>query len=83
MSILIGVEEAEFTYLQKETRSTPGNLGAQLDKLSAAGYLALEKTFKGKRPCTTAHITAEGTEAFRKHVEALKSYFEPTPPSGS
>ena len=43
MSMLLSVEEAEFTYLKQETKATAGNLSVQIDKLSKAGYI--EVTF--------------------------------------
>ncbi len=39
MSILIGVEEADFVYIRKQTGATAGNLSVQIDKLSEAGYI--------------------------------------------
>lgn len=74
MSILAGVEEAEFSYLKKQTGATSGNLSVQIDKLSAAGYISVEKGFKGKVPCTTCKITPVGLDAFEKYVNALKEY---------
>lgn len=74
MSILAEVESAEFSYLRKQTDSTAGNLSVQIDRLSAAGYITVEKGFKGKMPCTTCKITPEGIEAFRNYVTALKEY---------
>ena len=74
MSILADVESAEFSYLRKQTNSTAGNLSVQIDKLSAAGYITVEKGFKGKMPCTTCKITPEGIEAFKNYVTALKEY---------
>lgn len=74
MSILADVESAEFSYLRKQTDSTAGNLSVQIDKLSAAGYITVEKGFKGKMPCTTCKITPEGIEAFKNYVTALKEY---------
>ena len=74
MSILISVEEAEFTYLKQETKATAGNLSVQIDKLSKAGYIEVVKTFKGKMPCTLCRITPNGVEAFEEYVEALKTY---------
>ena len=47
LSLLAGVEEAEFTWLRTKTGSTDGNLGAQLMKLEEAGYVAVEKKFAG------------------------------------
>ena len=74
MSILIGVDEADFTYLKKQTGATSGNLSVQIDKLMAAGYITVEKGFKGKMPHTTCKITTTGQEAFNKYVESLKEY---------
>ena len=74
MSILISVEEADFTYLKQETKATAGNLSVQLDKLSKAEYIEVTKTFKGKMPCTLCRITPKGIEAFEEYVEALKTY---------
>ena len=45
MSILISVEEADFTYLKQETKATAGNLSVQIDKLSKAEYIEVIKTF--------------------------------------
>ena len=39
MSILMNVEEADFTYIKNATNSTAGNLSVQIDKLSSAGYI--------------------------------------------
>lgn len=50
MSILMNVEEADFVYLRQKTESTAGNLSVQLDKLSSAGYITVEKGFVGKSP---------------------------------
>ena len=74
MSILIGVDEADFTYLKKQTGATSGNLSVQIDKLMAARYITVEKGFKGKMPHTTCKITTTGQEAFNKYVESLKEY---------
>lgn len=74
MSILVGVGEADFTYLKKQTGATSGNLSVQIDKLLTAGYISVEKGFKGKVPRTTCKITAAGQEAFESYVKALKEY---------
>ena len=76
MSLLISTEEAEFPYIKEHTGATSGNLSVQIDKLSAAGYIEVEKTFKGKKPCTICRITPKGMEAFEEYVEALKSYLD-------
>ena len=74
MSVLAGVEEADFSYLKKQTGATSGNLSVQIDKLTAAGYITVEKGFKGKMPRTACRITPAGAEAFRNYVDALKTY---------
>lgn len=74
MSILMNVAEADFVYLKEKTESTAGNLSVQLDKLSAAGYITVEKGFVGKKTRTTARMTDKGRNAFVEYVEALKQY---------
>lgn len=73
-SILMNVEEADFVYLREKTESTAGNLSVQLDKLSSAGYISVEKGFVGKKTRTTCQITEEGRKAFEDYVDALKQY---------
>jgi DNA-binding MarR family transcriptional regulator len=74
MSLLISVDSAEFTFLKEKTNSTAGNLSVQLDKLSEAGYINIEKTFKGKKPLTTCKVTKKGVKAFEDYVNTLKQY---------
>lgn len=74
ISILISAEEADFVYLKEQTGATSGNLSVQIDKLSEAGYIEVERGFVGKRTRTVCKITPVGVEAFEKYVEALKGY---------
>ena len=74
MSILMNVEEADFVYLKEKTESTAGNLSVQLDKLSSAGYISVEKGMSGKRPRTICSVTKIGRDAFEEYVEALRTY---------
>ena len=74
MSILASVDNAEFSYIKQQTGATSGNLSVQIDKLSAAGYITVEKGFKGKVPCTTCKITPAGLTAFENYVNSLKEY---------
>ncbi|MDR3250350.1 MAG: transcriptional regulator, partial [Tannerella sp.] len=60
MSLLIGVEEADFVFLKEETGATSGNLSVQIDKLREAGYINVEKTFRRKMPRTVCRITRTG-----------------------
>lgn len=74
ISILMNVEEADFVFLKEKTESTAGNLSVQLDKLSSAGYIVLEKGTSGNRPRTVCSITQAGINAFEEYIDALKSY---------
>lgn len=74
MSILLSVDEADFVYLKEQTNATAGNLSVQIDKLSEAGYIHVNKSFTGKKPRTTCCITEAGKAAMEEYVEALKSY---------
>ena len=74
MSLLISVDSAEFTFIKEKTYSTAGNLSVQLDKLNEAGYIPVEKSFKGKKPLTTCKITRKGLKAFEEYVDNLKQY---------
>lgn len=74
MSLLLSADEAEFTYIKEQTGATAGNLSVQVDKLANAGYVEVEKTFKGKRPCTICRMTDKGLHAFEDYIEALKDY---------
>jgi DNA-binding PadR family transcriptional regulator len=72
LSLLVGVEEAEFTWLRTKTGSTDGNLGAQLLKLEEAGYVEVEKKFVLRKPQTLYRITENGRQALSEYVQALK-----------
>lgn len=76
MSVLVSVESADFGFLRQQTGATAGNLSVQIDKLSKAGYIEVEKTFRGKMPCTVCRITQTGLDAFEAYVAALQSYIK-------
>ena len=78
MSVLISVENADFVFLRERTKATAGNLSVQIDKLHKAGYITVEKSFRGKMPRTTCRITDVGVSAFEEYVEALRSYIGKT-----
>ncbi len=73
MSILMNLDEADFVYLREKTESTAGNLSVQLEKLSSAGYISIEKGFAGKKTRTTARITDTGRAAFAQYVTDLRA----------
>lgn len=72
----MSLESAEFTFLKDKTNSTAGNLSVQIEKLSEAGYIRVEKSFRGKKPVTTCRVTKQGIAAFEDYVAALKGYIK-------
>lgn len=76
MSVLMELEEADFNYIKDITEATSGNLSIQSDKLATAGYIEIEKGFRGKKPCTVYRITDTGRQAFENYVIALRSYIK-------
>jgi DNA-binding MarR family transcriptional regulator len=74
ISLLIGVKEAEFTWLREKTSATSGNLSVQINKLKEAGYIEVTKQFKDNYPQTICRITPSGVGAFEEYVKDLQSY---------
>ena len=71
IALLSSVKEADFLYLQRETGLTKGNLSTHLMRLEEAGYVEIEKTFRGKLPLTLARLTAKGREAFQNYRKTM------------
>jgi DNA-binding transcriptional ArsR family regulator len=78
MSLLIGVKEAEFTFIREKTNSTAGNLSVQVQKLKDAGYIDVIKQFKDNYPQTVCKITQKGVDAFENYVKTLQEYIGKT-----
>jgi len=78
LAILAAVECADFLYLQRETGLTKGNLSVHLSKLEAAGYIRIEKTYRGKVPLTLCRMTEDGRKAFDAYCKQLKQFVENT-----
>lgn len=72
LSVLISVENANFTYLKETTGASDGNLSTHLSKLETNGYIHIKKIFVGKKPQTICHITKTGRNALMKHLEQLE-----------
>jgi DNA-binding transcriptional ArsR family regulator len=74
VSLLMGVEVAEFTFIREQTGSTAGNLSVQITKLKEAGYIEVTKKFSNNYPQTLCKITQRGRQRFIEYVNALKDY---------
>ena len=66
-------EQVDFGYLRELLNVTDGNLGAHLQRLEAAGYIGVEKTFVRRKPRTFVAATAKGRSAFQEYVAALEN----------
>ena len=74
ISALAANEKLSFTELKKLLDTTDGNISVHARKLEDAGYVTLEKSFKGRMPLTEYKITKEGRKALTRyldHMEAL------------
>lgn len=76
MSLLIGVKEAEFTFIKEKTAATAGNLSVQVQKLKEAGYIEVTKQFKDNYPQTLCKVTPAGVNAFEAYVKVLQEYIK-------
>jgi DNA-binding transcriptional ArsR family regulator len=78
VTILSTVNSADFLFLQRETELTKGNLSAHLSKLEEAGYVNIEKTFKGKLPLTVCKLTKVGQKAFIAYRLQMQNFIAKT-----
>ena len=79
MTYLYVVDSADFVFLMRLTGLTWGNLSTHLGKLEEAGYVAIEKGYKGKKPNTTIRLTAAGRTAFQKYKKRLQGVLNELP----
>ena len=74
LTILYTAGEADFVYLQREGGFTQGNLSGHLLKLEAAGYVQIQKTFKGKLPLTLCRLTSKGEQALENYSKQMLAF---------
>ena len=78
IALLSSVKEADFLYLLRETKLTKGNLSTHLVRLEEAGYVDIEKTFRGKIPLTLVRLSSEGKAAFQTYRKSMKDILAPS-----
>lgn len=76
MANLAVVESADFLFLKRQTGLTWGNLSAHLNRLEAAGYIAVEKEFVDKKSHTILHLTEKGRTAFHTYRQHMQQLFD-------
>jgi len=79
LALLHVVESADFIFLMRQTGLTWGNLSSHMSKLEEAGYIEVEKEFRGKKPHTMLHLTEKGRAAFRKYRGRMKQVLDELP----
>jgi DNA-binding MarR family transcriptional regulator len=79
LALLYVVESGDFTFLMRQTGLTWGNLSSHMSKLEAAGYIEVEKEFKGKKPNTMLRLTDEGRAAFREYRRSMRQVLDDLP----
>jgi DNA-binding MarR family transcriptional regulator len=71
MAYLSSVQVADFGELKARLQATDGNLSVHLRKLEEAAYVAVEKSFAGRKPLTRVRITPAGRKAFVAYLDAM------------
>jgi DNA-binding MarR family transcriptional regulator len=79
LTYLYVVEQVDYVFLMRMTGLTWGNLFTHLTKLENAGYITIEKTFKGRKPYTIIHLSDHGRKAFREYKKNLKQVLDDLP----
>jgi DNA-binding MarR family transcriptional regulator len=72
-SVLAAVDSLTFTELRDQLEMTDGNLSVHLQKLEEKGYVAIAKSFVGRRPQTACRLTGLGRRAFARYLDHLEA----------
>lgn len=72
MAYLSGADAADFNELKQKLQTTDGNLSVHLRKLEDAGFVAIDKSFQGRKPLTRARMTEAGRSAFIAYLDAMQ-----------
>ena len=76
MAHLYVVESADYMFLMRQAGLTWGNLSAHLSKLEEAGYIQIEKTYRGKRPYTLVRLSEKGRAVFKNYMKQMKTVLD-------
>ena len=81
MAYLAGAGPADFNTLKARLQASDGNLSVHLRKLEEAGYVAIDKSFQGRKPLTRVRLTDKGRKAFVAYLDAIGRLVAEPPPS--
>lgn len=79
LTYLYVVETVDYVFLKNQTGLTWGNLSTHLTKLEEAGYVAIEKGYKGKKPHTKIYLTPQGRSAFKEYKKSMQKVLDDLP----
>jgi DNA-binding MarR family transcriptional regulator len=79
LTYLYVVQSADYVFLMRLTGLTWGNLSTHLAKLEEAGYIVIEKEFKGKKPHSTVRLTTQGRLAFKEYKKSMQQVLDDLP----
>jgi DNA-binding MarR family transcriptional regulator len=79
LTYLYVVESVDYVFLVRLTGLTWGNLSTHLNKLEGAGYVTINKEFRGKKPHTTISLTKQGRVAFREYKKSMQQVLDDLP----
>jgi len=71
LTILSGVDVADFSFLLNTLGLTKGNLSSHMDKLEKNGLVEVLKTFNARIPHTEFRLTGDGREALDSYWRSL------------
>ena len=72
VAALATVDEAEFAAVRDAVEVTDSVLSKQSAALEEVGYVKVRKGYAGRRPRTWLSLTANGREAWTRHIVALQ-----------
>ena len=76
---LFVVDAADATFLVNRTGLTWGNLSTHVNRLEQAGYVEVEKQFRGKKPCTMIRLTEQDRAAFLEYRSRMQQTLSDLP----
>ena len=76
VSALAVAAELSFNELKETLSLTDGNLSAHARTLEEAGYIVVDKSFRGRRPYTAMRLSAKGRKAFQRYVDTLRQIID-------
>lgn len=79
LTYLYVVESVDYVFLMRLTGLTWGNLATHLSKLEGAGYIEIEKTFKGKKPHSIVRLTKQGRASFQEYKRSMQQVLDDLP----